>query len=220
MSELFTRLLDLLYPPRCVFCHNLMPRGVAVCGHCRATLPYTVGEGQKRAIKGISRCVSPLYYEGSVRDSLLRYKFGSLSGYAKIYGEFLSKCIDENGFSCDSITWVPLSRRRKLLRGYDQARLLAVELSRRTGVPCEGLLRKVRNNPAQSATGSPAKRRANVSGVYRSAAPEKTAGRRILLVDDIVTTGATLSECASVLKHAGAKEVLAVTVACTRFHDR
>lgn len=219
MKELLSRLLDLLYPPRCVFCHNLMPRGVGVCGHCRSTLPYTVGEGRSRRLKGISRCVSPLYYEGSVRDSLLRYKFGSLSGYAKIYGEFLSKCIDENGISCDSITWVPLSRRRKLLRGYDQAQLLAEELSRRTGIPCGGLLRKIRNNPAQSGTGSPARRRANVSGVYRPADPEKTEGRRILLVDDIVTTGATLSECASVLKRAGATEVFAVTVACARDDD-
>ncbi len=216
MNVLLSRFLDLLYPPRCVFCHELMPRGVELCAHCRETLPYTAGEGQRRRLKGISLCVSPLYYEGVVRESLLRYKFGSLSGYAKIYGEFLTKCIDENDISCDSITWVPLSRRRKLLRGYDQARLLAEELSRRTGIPCEGLVRKVRSNPAQSGIGGPAKRRINVAGVYRACAPEKTAGRRILLVDDIVTTGATLSECASVLNKAGAEEVLAITLASTR----
>ena len=219
MKRAVSFLLDLLYPPRCAFCHNLMPRGVMVCEHCRTTLPYTRGEGQNRRLKGITSCVSPLYYEGYVRDSLLRYKFASLSGYAKIYGEFLSKCIDENEISCDIITWVPLSRRRKLLRGFDQARLLAEELSRRTGIPCEGLLRKIRNNPAQSGTGSPAKRRQNVAGVYCAEAPEKITGRRILLVDDIVTTGATLSECASVLKRAGAAGVCAITLARTRFND-
>ena len=151
-----------------------------------------------------------------MRESLLRYKFHSLTAYAKIYGEFLSKCLDENEISCDSITWVPLSRRRRRLRGYDQARLLAEELSRRRGLPCEELLRKRRNNPAQSSLGGPAARRANVAGVYRAVSPEAIRGKRILLVDDIVTTGATLCECAGVLRHAGAAAVYAVTVARSR----
>ena len=216
MRALIDRILNLLYPPRCVFCHNLMPEDVPVCEHCRRTLPYTEGAGQSQTFAHISACVSPLYYEGTVRDSLLRYKFHSLTGYAKIYGDFLTKCLDENGISCDSITWVPLSKRRRRLRGYDQAQLLAAELAGRRGVPCEALLRKIRNNPAQSGSGGPAARKANVAGVYRAAAPEKIAGRRILLVDDIVTTGATLSECARMLKQAGAVEVLAVTVARSR----
>ena len=216
MRALLDYLLDLLYPPRCAFCHNLMPPGVDVCEHCRRTLPYAGAEGQKQKLTHIAACLSPLYYEGSVRDSLLRFKFEGLSGYAKIYGEFLTKCLDENGISCDSITWVPVSRQRKRRRGYDQAQLLARELAGRKGIPCEALLRKIRNNPAQSGTGSPAARRANVAGVYRAASPERIRGRRILLVDDIVTTGATLSECAAVLKRAGAAEVLAVTVARSR----
>ena len=209
------RILSLLYPPRCAFCHNLMPDGVSVCAYCRRTLPYTQGAGQSRKLTHISQCVSPLYYEGVVRDSLLRYKFRSLSGYAAVYGEFLTKCIDENGISCDSICWVPLSRGRKWKRGYDQAQLLAQEISRRTGVPCERLLRKIRNNPAQSGTKSAAVRRENVKGVYRACDPEAIRGKSILLVDDIVTTGSTLSECASVLMQAGARQVSAATVACS-----
>jgi predicted amidophosphoribosyltransferase len=75
------------------------------------------------------------------------------------------------------------------------------------------MLRKIRNNTAQSGTGDAKKRRENVKGVYETLSEEEIAGRRILLVDDIVTTGATLSECASILKKAGAKEVSAVTLA-------
>lgn len=216
MKELLNRALALLYPTRCAFCHNLMPWNVPVCDHCRNTIPRTEGAGQCQTFPHVSKCVSPLYYEGTVRDSLLRYKFQSLTGYAKIYGEFLAKCIDENGISCDSITWVPLSSRRKHSRGYDQAQLLALELSRRTGIPCVRLLRKIRNNPAQSGTGGRAERKANVAGLYRAVSPDQIAGKRILLVDDIVTTGATLSECASMLRKAGAADVCAVTVACGR----
>lgn len=220
MKELLNRALALLYPTRCAFCHNLMPWNVPVCDHCRNTIPRTEGTAQSQSFSHVTKCVSPLYYEGSVRDSLLRYKFHSLTGYAKIYGEFLAKCIDENGISCDSITWVPLSSRRKHSRGYDQAELLAQELSRRTGIPCVRLLRKIRNNPPQSGTGGPAARRANVAGLYRAVTPEKIAGKRILLVDDIVTTGATLSECALMLRKAGASEVFAVTAACARNHGK
>ncbi len=213
MSALTERLLELLYPSRCVFCRNLMPPGVLCCEHCRRTLPYALPAAQNRQLPHIESCVSALRYEGAVRDSLLRYKFDSATSYAKIYGEILAKCIDENGISCDSITWIPLSRRRKWLRGYDQAKLIAEETSLRLGVPCVRLLDKIRNNPAQSSRGGPAARRANVADVYRCAAPDLTAGKRILLIDDIVTTGATLSAAASVLRKAGATAVVAATVA-------
>ena len=209
-------LMDLFFPPRCCFCHNLTPSGVSVCAHCRKTLPYTDGTGQERKLEHIEKCVSPLWYENTVRDSLLRYKFQSVSVYAQIYGDFMAKCIDENGISCDSITWVPLSRWRKWRRGYDQAELLAREISQRTGLPCECMLRKIRNTRAQSGIHSADERRKNVKGKYRPVSPESIRERRVLLVDDIVTTGSTLSECASVLKAAGAKSVCAVTVARTR----
>jgi len=206
-------ILDLLYPRRCAFCHRLIEGEETVCARCRRELPYTAGAGREQKFPFVSRCVSPLYYEGDVRRSLLRYKFRGLTGYAEIYGEFLSKCIDETEISCDIITWVPLSARRLRRRGYDQAGLLAAELSRRRAILCRPLLRKLRDNPAQSGTGSPEKRRANVAGVYETVDAAQLQGLRVLLVDDIVTTGATLSECARMLKSAGAAQVFAATVA-------
>ena len=205
-------LLELLYPTKCAFCHKLTG-GDKICKSCRTALPLTPKGAQVQKFPFISACVSPLYYTGDVRESLLRYKFGSLSAYAEVYAPFMAKCIDENQISCDIITWVPLSRKRLRKRGYDQARLLAEELSRISGIGCCRLLKKTRNNPAQSGTGSAEKRRANVSGVYRAADGEKIKGKSILLVDDIVTTGATLSECGRVLMSAGAGEVKAATVA-------
>ena len=210
--KFFDRVLELLYPTKCTFCHKLTG-GDTVCKSCAEKLPLTAGAAQAQKFPFISQCVSPLYYEGDVRESLLRYKFGGLSHYSAVYAGFMAKCIDENQISCDIITWVPLSRKRLRKRGYDQARLLAEELSRISGVGCCRLLQKTRNNPAQSGTGGAEKRRANVSGVYTALKPEKIKGKSILLVDDIVTTGATLSECARVLISAGAREVKAVTVA-------
>ena len=207
-------LLDLLYPPRCAFCRRLLTgqeRGV--CRFCRPKLPFVPADAQVQHFKNVDQCLSPLYYYGSVRDSLHRYKFEGLTVYADIYSEFIVKCIDENQISCDSITWVPLSRRRLHKRGYDQAALLAKETGKRLGLRPVPLLLKQRDTPPQSQSGNAGKRRANIAGAYCCPHPERVAGKQILLVDDIVTTGATLSEAAGVLKRAGAKAVIAVTLA-------
>lgn len=211
--KLIDAVLDLLFPPKCPFCRRLTETNERVCRNCLDILPYTTTQSHDRKLRYISRCVAPFYYKDSVRESLLRYKFGGLSTYSKIYAEFIAKCIDENGISCDIITWVPLSAKRFRSRGYDQARLIADALSELTGIKCVRLLKKTRHNPAQSGTGSAEKRKANVSGVYSSVNTKELTGKRILLVDDIVTTGATMSECAKILTQQGCAEVQAVAVA-------
>ena len=214
LKRLWERALDLLYPPRCPFCRALLrEKEKTVCAKCDASLPRTGAVGAEQKLANIEKCFSPLYYEGTVRSSLLRFKFGGLSSYSENYSEFMTKCIDGRGLSCDTITWVPISRARLRRRGYDQAMLLARGVSKRLGVGCEQLLVKIRNNPAQSGTGSREKRKKNVSGVYRVKEGASVAGRHILLVDDIVTTGATLSECARTLRSAGAASVTALTLA-------
>ena len=211
MKTILDRILDLLYPPRCAFCRRfLTEEEKGVCRFCRKKYGNLKAE---RELEHIRSCTAAFRYEGAVRDSLLRYKFESLSGYAAIYGEFLLKCLDENEISCDSITWVPLSRARLRRRGYDQARLLAEALAKEKGIACEAYLKKTRNNPAQSGSGGYEARRANTAGAYRSQQEEKLAGKSILLVDDIVTTGATAMECARTLRRAGAKSVTVLTVA-------
>ena len=207
-------LLDLLYPPRCPFCRRLLKKKeTPVCPDCLRSIRRAPESAQRRDLKNITLAVAPLAYEGEVRASLLRYKFRGAAAYARAYALFLQKCIDENAFSCDSITWVPLSRRRLRTRGYDQAELLARELAKSMGLPCERLLVKTVNNRAQSRTGSAEKRKANAAGVYACPWPEKVQGKRVLLVDDIITTGATVSECARVLKAAGCGEIYAAAAA-------
>ena len=214
--NIWNAVLDLLYPRRCVFCHKLIEKEDALCPDCRRKYSIMSSERHIRKIPGTAGCFAPFLYEGDVRASLLRYKFQGQSGYAKVYGEFLSKCIDENAISCDIITWVPLSRRRLRSRGYDQARLLAEEIAGHYELPCAPLLRKLRNNPAQSRTGNAAKRKANVADIYAVINEDQLRGKRVLLVDDIVTTGATLAEAARTLKAAGAGEIFCMAVAAKR----
>ena len=209
--------LDLLYPPRCSFCEKLLQKGEhGCCRRCYAVLPLVPHGAARSDIANVTLCVAPLYYEGRVREALLRYKFGGLTAYKRTFSEFVAKCVDENGFSCDSITWVPLSRLRRFRRGYDQSRLIAEELSEKLSVPCAPLLEKTRHTAPQSSQSSAADRKKNAAGVYRCINAEKAKNSRILLIDDIVTTGATLSECAGMLRRAGAAEVFAAAVAMGR----
>ena len=208
-------LLELCFPTRCIFCRRLSRAGVPVCPACLRRYPDLPPAAQVQKLPGLESCLSPLRYAGQVRAALLRYKFRDCSGYAPVFGNFMRKCLDENGISCDSITWVPLSARRLRRRGYDQARLLAEAIAAGAGIPCAALLEKQRDTPAQSGLRSREARRKNAAGAYRVREGADVAGKRILLADDIVTTGETLRECARVLKAAGAKSVTAVTAART-----
>lgn len=215
--KLLDKLLELFFPTRCAFCHILTRApGEKVCAHCLKMLPYVSEDGQRQNIQNLDTVLSPLYYEGSVRDSLIRYKFHSVTSYAEIYADFLLKCIDENDIFCDSITWVPVSRRRLRRRGYDQSRLMAEALSKKLDLPCVCCLEKVRDNPPQSRSGGREARKKNVRDVYRSLDDSTIKGQHLLLVDDIVTTGSTLSEAAGVLRKAGAAAIVGITLARSR----
>lgn len=88
-----TFLLDLLYPPRCAFCHDFLETsGDGLCAHCRTGLPFVQNGGRQR-FSFVRACVSPLNYEGDVRASLLRYKFGGATGYAKVYGRLVADTV-------------------------------------------------------------------------------------------------------------------------------
>lgn len=204
----------LLYPWKCVFCESVL-KDTDICRECEEKLPYTVGDNAMQKFPFIDKCVSPLYYKDKVRASVHRYKFGGCSAYSQRYAALMSDCV-ENNLDCrsiDVISWIPLSKKRLRQRGYDQARLLAEEIAAKTGLPCRQLLQKVKNNSAQSLTRDAKQRRENVAGVYALDDGADVSGLRILLVDDVVTTGATMSEAARILRKAGAKSVFGVTLA-------
>lgn len=214
---ILSHLLDLIFPPRCVFCRKFLKSSAeSVCPKCMTDLPYTVNGG-KQSGDFFKVCVAPLYYEGNVRDSFHRFKFHEATGYAKTYGKYLAECIAENlNGEYDIITWVPISRKRYKERGYDQSMLIAQAAALYLDDVAVSLLEKHIDVEKQSKMGSAEKRKANISGAYRVAEPELVEGKRILLIDDIITTGATISECAKMLKMAGASEIVCACIARSR----
>ena len=210
-------ILDLLFPPRCEFCSKILNSGESkICVQCQNELPWLIGVHAEQRLEFIPMCVSPLLYQGNVRQSILRYKFHDRSEYAKTYGKLVSQCVkDHLTGKYDLITWVPLSAKSLKKRGYDQAMLLAMASALDLNDVAVETLRKIRNTNTQSGLKEASERRANVMGAYSILDANLIANKRILLIDDVVTTGSTLSECARVLLTHGAKEVYAATIART-----
>ena len=209
--RLYHHLVQLLFPAKCVLCGRLLKNvETDLCRDCRVEAPYY--RNTKRKPQFLDSFAAIWYYEGTARASVLRYKFRGRRSYAAAYGRFVAMALGRQERDYDLLTWIPISPQRRLARGYDQVELVARAAGRELGQAPVSTLKKIRNNRPQSGIVGEAARRANVLGVYR-ARDVDLSGKRVVLLDDILTTGATASEAARVLKTAGAAEVHVVVVA-------
>lgn len=214
MMKLFHRISRLLFPPKCILCRGLLQENETdLCRDCRIHTPEFSKPTKK--LPYLAGWTALWYYEGSVRSSILRFKFHNARSYADAYGRMLAMKLQQEETEFDLLTWVPISRQRKWRRGYDQVELIAKAVGTELGIAPAPTLQKLRNNRPQSGITGAAQRRANVLGVYRVLDPSQISGKRVLLLDDILTTGATAGECARMLLTNGAKKVYCAAVAAS-----
>jgi competence protein ComFC len=235
---LAAKLAELLaFPSACRRCGALLdkPGQRILCPDCLAALavcraPYCPscgrffdGAGAPHPCSACLRRVPPLSaaraaarYDGAVKDILLLFKYKGLRPLGRPLAAFLYASLegqDPPWRSADLFVPVPLHRKRRRERGFNQAEVLAEELSRLTGIPVASrALRKTVPLAPQTSLRAEA-RRANIRGAYKVLRPEAVRGRIVVLVDDVCTTGSTLGECARVLRRAGAADVRGVMVA-------
>lgn len=212
-KQVFNGLKDLIWPRRCILCHKPVgPEAERLCASCAASLPEPFS-GTRRG-SHYRRWVSALWYEDPVRSSFLRFKFGGCRFYAAYYGLWLANAVQKQlGTEFDLMTYVPISRLRKRKRGYDQTLLLAEAAGKLLGLTPVRTLKKRNRVKPQSRTLGPEERQRNIRGAFRVVDPEAVKGKRVLLIDDVLTTGATVSEASRVLLEAGAKSVDVATLA-------
>ena len=213
INKIMGSMMDLFFPRRCPFCGAIVGKEL-LCDGCKKMLPWCEKVKSGANFKSVT---APLYYEDSVRTAVHDLKFNGKTGGIDCFGQMMAQCAAERySGEFDAVTWVPVSQKRLKKRGYDQARLLGASLCGDWHVAPLETLMKVRDNPAQAGIDDHAQRRANVLGVYEAVNVESFAGKRLLLIDDVCTTGATLGEAARVLKGAGAAEVLCLTLSMVR----
>jgi ComF family protein len=235
MHSLLKGVLDLLYPPRCEACGGL--RRDPLCDDCRAAVerieppmcelcgvpldPLAHAAPQcsdcRGRRRGFSIARSAAYYSGPMVEAIRRFKYHCQMVTWRPLGEIMVEAL-ENGAaaldpdSIDVVSAVPLHEARLKERGFNQSELLAEAVADAIGKPLKWLLRKAR--PTMPQVDLPRRSRpANVRDAFQPRLQEVIAGQRVLLIDDLFTTGATLTECARVLRRADAAEVRAFTLA-------
>lgn len=208
-------LIRLLYPDNvaCALCGGENSVAAHICHDCRLELESCrlIDDGIS-LLGGRRMFTAPFHYKGAAKAMLHGLKFSSKRYFAYNMAEYMSVAADNAGIGGDVLVPVPLHRIRQRKRGYNQSELLARELSKRMGIPCENLLEKQINSRPQSKT--PAEKRAkNVEGVFCAAKGGYIQGRRVIIVDDVVTTGSTVCECMDVLERAGAASLAVISFA-------
>ncbi|NNJ09494.1 ComF family protein [Chloroflexales bacterium ZM16-3] len=205
IRDLFERLLDLLFPDRCVACGRA---GALLCERCRSGLRPYPPEAPPDGLDGVAvACL----YDGVVRKAIHRMKYSRMRRVAAPLGDLLADHLLAHPQPADALMSVPLHAGRMAERGFNQSEELAARLARRTGLPLVPGLLRCRDTGHQASLGRRA-RKANIEAAFVWAV-HAVPPARVLLVDDVLTTGATLAACADALRAAGTREVRAVAIA-------
>jgi ComF family protein len=218
-------LVSTLFPATCVGCGI---RDTPLCAECRAELPYLPEgvcgrcaslqgvHGMCRGCRRLSPTVSAMraafIYEAAPRAAVLTLKFRSGRYLVLMMSEFLREELARRPMRADLVVPVPLAPKRLRQRGYNQAELLAAEVASQLGVPLRADVLEREERPAQQ-TLDASTRLVNLAGAFVCAKPTAVRDQRVLLVDDVITTGATVSACADTLAEAGAARVSALAFA-------
>lgn len=219
MNKIINKFLDLIFPPRCILCSKILPMDFEnmVCKECENGINFSIQNRPIIQIGGeLAECLSVFKYDGKIRDLICKFKFYGYQNYAEYFSQIISKEIKnrmlENNMKFDVISAVPLSKKRKSERRYNQSELLARLISENLKIPYKEVIIKIKDNFPQHELSSE-ERAINVRGVYKAINFKDIKGKKILLCDDIITTGNTLKECVKVLKFAGAESIKCCTIA-------
>ncbi len=202
-----------IYPNTCPFCNKQLDNEKPFCDSCRKAIP---SKGICQGTSGGYRCSSCMPYKGKPKYAMLRFKFRSKPQYAKNLAYILALDIKRSyeDIIFDCITYVPMHEKAFKKRGYNQSELLAKELSKILNIPCVDVLKKVKHTRPQHKL-TARKRRKNLKGAFKIIDKKLVTNRAILLIDDIITTGTTLGECAKTLQTANPSMIRCETFLAT-----
>ena len=207
-------LLNILFPPSCVICGKIGKRWI--CPRCKLGIKKELK--YFRIKKKTKKIFFVGFYEGKIRELLLKFKFTEKPYICNFFAEIISSNEKFSSYikGYDYIIPVPMFVDNKKNRGYNQSELIAKKLSKKIGVECiTDCLEKVKMNQTQSRLNE-TERAKNVRGVYKIKNEEKLRDKKILLLDDIYTTGSTVGECKRELRRAKPKKIDVLVMAKTK----
>lgn len=201
--QFLNAILDLIFPPRCEACASIGPE--AFCAACRSKITHLLPSAFVHSVA---------IYEDPLKKVLMKFKYKRRLHLSRPLGEIMAKYVRSNFdiSRVDFIIPVPLHHKRQSERGFNQAEALSHELSRHFGIPTvSGILHRIRETAPQFNL-PPKDRYNNVKGAFAVNNCSFLRDKRVLLLDDIYTTGSTISECTRVLKETGTRDVHVLTL--------
>ncbi|MCR1951785.1 ComF family protein [Clostridium sp. DSM 100503] len=202
LREIIDEFLDIIYPPttKCISCDNEV---IGLCPICKSKI---------MRVREESKILSYGYYSGVMKKLILEFKYNKNFLAGNILADYLCELISENNIKADAIFFIPSSKKALKDRGFNQCEFMAQKISRRLNKPIYRDLIKVKNIKEQK-TLSREDRLKNIEGAFDVKSDKNIKNKNIILIDDVITTGATLIECEKLLKKSGAKSIKMLTVA-------
>jgi competence protein ComFC len=210
---MFSEFLNLIFPQQCKLCKH--PNSKPLCEKCLSNFERFENKQPEITSVFFDSAISGGIYSGRLKETvkLLKYKNGKL--LAPYLADFMLNSFSSIERNVDIVTYVPMSKRKEVSRGYNQSKLLASELSKLIKKPCYELLTRISDNVEQNKSNSAARHK-NIKGAFivnRKFTNKLPGFGKVLLIDDVFTTGSTVNECSRVLKIAGVQEVRVATLA-------
>lgn len=234
MKDFFEKIKDAILPPACICCGSFLDK-IGICSSCWSDIKW-ISEpqceicGQPLEKETCEYCienqnyfdkaVSVMVYEGLARQMILKFKDSDFSIYSSIFAQWMSRIIQEFSDEIDLLVPVPISRKRRLKRKYNQSELLCCALRDLLKLDYEPrILKKIKETPSQKLLNRETRLK-NLKNSFAIDQNFQITNKVILLVDDVITTGATANTCAKLLKKAGAKKVYVATLARVILENR
>ncbi len=228
ISWFFNSFLDFLFPPICLSCNQEIDKGLVcfqclykinrsplgVCAKCGYPLGYNQDCQHCKSMLILPRTRALGFYSEPWLPLIHALKYQGKKSLAKIFGRSMSGLLNSDPMlkQADALVPIPLHSARKRERGFNQAELLSLEISDQTGIPILNALKRKKNTKSQI-TLDPKERIENMQGAFIIKDKQMVINKRVILIDDVITTGATISSAAQVLQNAGAQEVYGLVVA-------
>ena len=206
-------ILDFFWPSRCICCGKIIDPQKYFCPEC---LEHLSPVGPLSSLPYLDITLSFTRYSYTSSSAIYRFKFKNQPKLAAIFAQMMTDRFYSELFelSIELVCAVPMSPQKQHQRGYNQAELLAQHVARQMDIPYVPLLEKIKSTPEQH-TLSAVQRKHNLKDAYRVVFPQQVMGKRILIIDDVITTGSTMNECAHTLRDAGAEWVGGLSFAHT-----
>lgn len=201
--KIYNEVLGVIYPPeeKCIICRE--EGFIGLCPHCKSSINRATVEKDN---------LSYGFYGGVIKTLILKFKYESNFTAGYLLSNFLIEMIEEEKINADVICYVPMTKKAEKKRGFNQCKLMARNIGYHTNIPVSNCIKKIKNTKEQK-TLTKEERIINLKGAFKISSINEIKNKNIILIDDVMTTGATISECKYILKKSGAKQIIVLTIA-------